>query len=69
MCLVSDKQDQRNNIEKLVVSSTVELVSGMVKKWVLGLEVGSRNDTLVHRLVMQASMGSLVTQATACLQI
>lgn len=39
MCLASDKQDQRNNTENPVVSSTVELVSGVVKKWVLGLEV------------------------------
>lgn len=42
MCLASDSQDRRrNNTENLVVvSSAVELVSGVVKKWVLGLEVG-----------------------------
>lgn len=47
MCLASDKQDQRNNTENLVVSSTVELVSGVVKKWVLGLEVG-RGAEMTH---------------------
>lgn len=58
VCLASDSQDRRNNTENLVVSSTVELVSGMVKKWVLGLEVGRGAEmTLVHGLMMRASMG------------